>query len=293
MLYLVAAYTGLRASVLAALAPESFALDADPATVTVEAAYRKHRRQDVIPLHPDLANTLRPWLAGRPTDERLWPGKWAEHCRGGEMLKRDLAAAGVPYEVGGKFADFHCLRHTFITELVKAGVQPKDAKELARHSTITLTMDRYAHVTLRDTAAAVSSLPSPPATTAPEALRATGTDGASSPREGENAAGAYTLLTHAIDSPCDALIGVDRSARDNGARTPAPTAGRKSLPDKGFEAAWEPARATEGQGESGGGGIRTRERLAALSVFKTDAIGHSATPPICRFSIILKDLCSV
>jgi hypothetical protein len=34
-------------------------------------------------------------------------------------------------------ADLHALRHTFITELVKAGVAPKDAKELARHSTIT------------------------------------------------------------------------------------------------------------------------------------------------------------
>ena len=44
--------------------------------------------------------------------ETGWPGKWAEHNRGGEMLKRDLEAAGVPYEVDGKFADFHCLRHT-------------------------------------------------------------------------------------------------------------------------------------------------------------------------------------
>jgi integrase/recombinase XerD len=55
-------------------------------------------------------------------------------------------------------ADFHALRHTFITNLVKAGVQPKDAKELARHSTSTLTMDRYAHVGVRDTAAALSKL---------------------------------------------------------------------------------------------------------------------------------------
>ncbi len=60
---------------------------------------------------------------------------------------------------GGK-ADFHALRHRFVTELVKAGVQPKDAKELDRHSTITLTMDRYAHVTIKDTAAALSKLPS-------------------------------------------------------------------------------------------------------------------------------------
>src|SRR5947208_2323592 len=80
----------------------------------------------------------------------------------------------------GHFADFHCLRHTFVTNLVKAGVAPKDAKELARHSTITLTMDRYAHVGIRDTAAAVSRLTMPTDTrhdTEPTILRMTGTDG--------------------------------------------------------------------------------------------------------------------
>jgi site-specific recombinase XerD len=35
----------------------------------------------------------------------------------------------------GRVADFHSLRHTFVTNLVNAGVAPKDAKELARHST--------------------------------------------------------------------------------------------------------------------------------------------------------------
>lgn len=38
---------------------------------------------------------------------------------------------------------------------------PKGAKVLARYSTITLTMDRYAHVTLKDTAAAFSKLTGP------------------------------------------------------------------------------------------------------------------------------------
>ena len=54
----------------------------------------------------------------------------------------------------GRVADFHSLRRRFVTELVRAGVAPKDAKELTRHSTIALTMDRYAHVGVRDTAAA-------------------------------------------------------------------------------------------------------------------------------------------
>src|ERR687897_493234 len=32
-------------------------------------------------------------------------------------------------------------------------------------------------------------------------------------------------------------------------------------------------------GSGGGGGIRTRERLSPLPVFKTGAFNHSATPP--------------
>ena len=58
-------------------------------------------------------------------------------------------------------ADFHALRHTFVINLVRAGVQPQDAKQLARHSSITLTRDRYAHVSLHDTAATVAKLNAP------------------------------------------------------------------------------------------------------------------------------------
>ena len=44
------------------------------------------------------------------------------------------------------------------------------------------------------------------------------------------------------------------------------------------------------KGVNGGGGIRTPERPSALSVFKTDAIGRSATPPIGRFLLFHRDL---
>ncbi len=40
----------------------------------------------------------------------------------------------------------HALRHTFISNLARAGIHPKTAQALARHSTITLTLDRYSHV---------------------------------------------------------------------------------------------------------------------------------------------------
>ena len=54
--------------------------------------------------------------------------------------------------------DVHSLRHRFITELAKAGVHPKDANEHARHSMITLTTDRYAHVGLQDSATTLAKL---------------------------------------------------------------------------------------------------------------------------------------
>ena len=54
------------------------------------------------------------------------------------------------------------------------------AQQLARHSTITLTMDRYSHVEAGELSVAVANLPDLSAT-AGEAQRATGTDGRNAP----------------------------------------------------------------------------------------------------------------
>ena len=54
MLYLLAAETGLRSGELRSLTRASFSLDSKPATVTVAAAYSKHRRDDTLPLRPEL-----------------------------------------------------------------------------------------------------------------------------------------------------------------------------------------------------------------------------------------------
>ncbi len=190
MLYRMAAMTGLRADELASLTPASFDLKADPPTVTIAAGYSKHRREDVLPLHLDLAARLRQWLTERERSqddqrailslnraadakrERLFPGTWPG--KAAEMLRIDLDAAEIAYETDAGFADFHSLRHTFISNLVTAGVHPKVAQQLARHSTITLTMDRYAHLGLIDMTAGLSSLPNITPSDANE-CRATGT----------------------------------------------------------------------------------------------------------------------
>lgn len=68
----------------------------------------------------------------------------------------------------------------FISNLARAGVMPKVAQTLARHSTITLTMDRYTHVGLHDISSGIASLAALPGRTpdaAKHAVKATGTDG--------------------------------------------------------------------------------------------------------------------
>ena len=62
----------------------------------------------------------------------------------------------------GLFADFHSHRHLFITSLELAGLSPKMAQTLARHSDVRLTLGIYTHVGLHDQTAAIQSLPAPP-----------------------------------------------------------------------------------------------------------------------------------
>jgi integrase len=158
VLYTLAANTGFRAGELSSLTPASFAFDASPPTVTVEAAFSKHRREDLQPLRPDVAEMMRQYVAGKGRREPIWPGKWA--LDGAQMVRRDLEAAGLPYEdEAGRSFDFHALRGQFITSLAAKGVHPKVAQVLARHSTITLTMDYYTRLEIRDVAGALDQLP--------------------------------------------------------------------------------------------------------------------------------------
>ncbi len=79
---------------------------------------------------------------------------------GARMMKADLKAAGIPYKDSrGRVADFHALRHTFITNLTRSGVHPKTAQTLARHSTMELTMQVYTLVALDTKEEAVNQLP--------------------------------------------------------------------------------------------------------------------------------------
>ena len=146
---------------LAALAPESFALESDPPTASLPAAATKNRKGATQPLPPGVAAALRDFLPGKPVGVAVWPGSWAAEAA--EMLRIDLGAAGVPYELPGPdgplFADFHALRHTYVSQLARSGATVKQAQTLARHSKVELTIGRYAHTALPELGAAVDRLP--------------------------------------------------------------------------------------------------------------------------------------
>lgn len=147
-LYRTALATGFRASELASLHPGSFKLKGKLPHIALLAAYAKNRKAVDQPIRPEFAAELAKWLKGR---EVVWPGNW--HKKAAEMLRTDLLAANVPYEVGGRVLDFHALRVTFITSLARAGVHPKTAQILARHGDINLTMKYYTHLSLEEVSA--------------------------------------------------------------------------------------------------------------------------------------------
>lgn len=164
-LYLLASVTGFRAGELAELTPALLLLTEDPPVALLPARHDKRRKPVRQPLPAEIVAATGAWVAGRPTGERLWAGTW--HERAAAMLRIDLAAAGIPYEVEGPdgplFADFHSLRHSYIALLDRAGATLKQAMQLARHSDPRLTMRTYGRAALADLGSVVDRILTVPA----------------------------------------------------------------------------------------------------------------------------------
>ncbi len=199
LLYRVAVETGLRASELRSLTRASFKLDGEHPTVTVEAAYSKHRREDVLPLRADTAADLRDFLAVKmagaaafamPRDKHMAMVMWkadlasarqawlADAVTAQEREKREASSFLSYQDAAGYYADFHALRHTTGSLLAASGAHPKVAQSVMRHSSIELTMSRYSHVFAGQEADAVAALPNLDAPPVRQSAKATGTDNA-------------------------------------------------------------------------------------------------------------------
>ena len=159
MLYRLAVETGLRASELRRLTRSSFRLDGIHPVVMVEAGYNTKQRVLVdMPLRPGTADELREFLANKLDSTPAFSMPRSQRLV--YMLREDLEMANIPYrDETGRVADLHSLRHTCGSLLAASGAHPKVIQRLMRHSTITLTMDRYTHAFKSDETEAVAKLP--------------------------------------------------------------------------------------------------------------------------------------
>ena len=136
-------------------------LPGPPATVTVKAAYSKRRRDDKLPLRPETAEALRPVLESIAADARVFDmprvdlvaklyrpdlhaarRKWIDEATdAGERARREASDYLSYVDHTGKYADFHALRHSFITYIGRTGVHFKTAQDLVAATFLALCYD--------------------------------------------------------------------------------------------------------------------------------------------------------
>ena len=199
MLYRLAVETGFRANELRSMERGNFDLgDVERASVTVHGAYTKNGKEATLPLRSDFAAELQSFLSRSAQDGPALPVP----RRTADMIHEDMADARtawlqaaespaecyerfgtrflLPVDESGFVRDFHSLRHTGITRVVRSGASMKIAQDFARHSDPKLTANIYTHLHISDIRAALENVP-PVATATPveaQALRATGTENA-------------------------------------------------------------------------------------------------------------------
>jgi integrase len=121
-----------------------------PPRITVEAAHSKHREQDTVFIRSDMVEPLKERVNLLASGEPLFP--LLAQRKTWKMIKTDLTAAGIPYvDEHGKYADFHSLRHRFVTDVwltintTGAAISPPTSMSFARHRQLSTTM-LYTHV---------------------------------------------------------------------------------------------------------------------------------------------------
>lgn len=172
LVYRTVIATALRSNEIQTLQVKHVHFNGTDPGILIESRHGKNRKEAFQPIDHDLARRLADHVAGRGVEEKLFdlPRDLAP------MLMADLVAAGIStYDDAGNVYDFHALRYESGSLLLARGANPKVIQEHMRHSTITLTLDRYGKLQLHDRRNAVEGLPrfTEPQ---PSALRMTGTD---------------------------------------------------------------------------------------------------------------------
>ncbi len=139
--YAVALFTGLRRREIQQLEWADVHLDAPRPYLEVRSSTTKNKKSAVLPLVPMLVTRL---SAHQRKEQRTKGRVFRRGVPTAKTLRIDLKRLGIAaVDELGRRVDFHALRHTFGTVLSRAGVAPRTAMELMRHSDIRLTTKTY------------------------------------------------------------------------------------------------------------------------------------------------------
>jgi integrase len=133
--YRLALDTGLRLGEIRRLSRDDFSFTGKNPHVRVRARVSKSKKAFEQPL-PTAAS--KHW---RKAEIPIFAPKNAA-----ALMRIDLKAAKIRFETRDGRADFHALRHTYVTRLALAGVPPAVLQALARHADIRTTLTYYTHV---------------------------------------------------------------------------------------------------------------------------------------------------
>jgi integrase/recombinase XerD len=141
LLFLLMLRCGLRVSEACALTWEAIDLQAG----TVRINQGKGRVDRVVYLSADVAQALRRWQKHHSPGPYLFPSPQRRRAHlfrsmVNRLMDQYLAAADLTTHYSP-----HCLRHTFATQLLNAGVPLEVLKELLGHQSLQQTL-RYAHL---------------------------------------------------------------------------------------------------------------------------------------------------
>ncbi len=234
LVYRLAAETGLRVAELAALRVCDLDLEEGRPAISLPARAAKNRKAARLELPVSTAKELSAVVSKKLPQAPLLDLPRSFRDKATRWLRFDLEAAGIPYEdERGRVADFHALRASFVSGLMRSGANPRVVQTMARHASAEMTLGIYTKLGRDDERQALERLPALPATSAPQAEvpQATGTAGPMAfghgPRNGpsQDAAGCTSVPRQAQrNAPHGSVERVPRceDGGGGGSRTPVP-----------------------------------------------------------------------
>jgi site-specific recombinase XerC len=186
MVWRLAAEVGLRVGEIDGLQVGDLDLDPVAPALVIRAAVAKNRTETRLPLRPELARDLAPFVREKLPTAPLMSLPETFRDKAARWLRFDLERAGIAYkDASDRVADVHSLRGSFVSMLIRSGASPKVVQTLARHSDARLTVGIYSKLRPDEERRALAGVRSigtdagkPEPEPQPEPMRRTGSDAA-------------------------------------------------------------------------------------------------------------------